>query len=139
MNEEVHNLSRRLELNFKDDMAQLYNLKTDVISTKCQLVNIIYKYPIKGMNLVKIKDVIKILKDLEDIQKKKHRTERPPSNNEYANTFEQSYNETLIMVKDYIKEAKEFQEKLKLMKVKAKVDEQTSKEKSLLFLIEDTQ
>lgn len=139
MNEEVHNLSRRLELNFKDDMAQLHNLKTDVISTKCQLVNIIYKYPIKGMNLVKIKDVIKILKDLEDIQKKKHRTERPPSNNEYANTFEQSYNETLIMVKDYIKEAKEFQEKLKLMKVKAKVDEQTSKEKSLLFLIEDTQ
>lgn len=139
MNEEVHNLSRRLELNFKDDMAQLHNLKTDVISTKCQLVNIIYKYPIKGMNLVKIKDVIKILKDLEDIQKKKHRTERPPSNNEYANTFEQSYNETLIMVKDYIKKAKEFQEKLKLMKVKAKVDEQTSKEKSLLFLIEDTQ
>lgn len=73
------------------------------------MVDIIDEFPIKGMNLVEINDVIKILKDLRGLYRKKPiKLNTFFSNDKYANTFEQSFNETLIMVKDYIKEAKEF-------------------------------
>ena len=139
----IINISERLgslTLNDNNNMAErISNLKTDILVINDELKDTMDENSIDGTSVEDINDTILKLKDLRCIFRRKVIELRTLDLEEYIEQFEKSCNQTIEMIKDYIKAGNDYKTKLKIQDIKVKEDELILRERSMIFLMEDTQ
>ena len=123
----------------ENKMADDQRLEIEIDVLCSDIVDIIDENPIaESSSQEEVDNVVVRLEELRSTFKLKNNELKRSKPDNYANDYDESYQKTLSIIKDYIKSSKEFKTKLSVAEMKIKVEEVIHKEISIMFLSEDT-
>lgn len=134
--EDINNISELLD---SDEMAASADLRVDILVINEDLKDILDENQIDGFTMEDSNNIIQKLESLRNVLRRKIIEFKTLNADEFTLLLEEGCNTSLANVKTYIKEVNEYKTKLNLKDVKVKTEEMNQKERSMLFLIEDTQ
>jgi len=137
--QDIVNISNQLEsFTLHDDMSELEALKTDILVVDEEIRDIIDESPLDGVSVDEVNEaIIKLEQKRSEFRRMviQLRSQKP---DDYDAHYDKPCTETLKLIKTYIKAAKDKKSKMMARKSMLKNDEMQRKERSIMFLIEDT-